>query len=136
MPTTSHHARRRPTFTAGLTPIAVINDHARRLCPQGLPMKIVNALEWSAFAKAFNAGIDSHLQAFTESQANPCTGEALIASCELGLLCRRLWEIYESGDDDTGDAPDFAPGDPEDNVGNAARHLRSAIIETLEIEEV
>ena len=121
----------RVCFTAGTTPRDVIDRLALEQCPEGFSMRIADRWEWLALAGAWNEGIDAHLEALTvRSSADAHTGEVLVHPAELGTLLRRLWEAYER---DEGD-PELA--ERNETVGSAAGQLRSAIIDSLGIEEV
>lgn len=103
----------RLSFTFGTTPEKVIKDRVLSQTPSGYPMHIKSQEEWTEIANAVNKGIDSHLEAFTRSKFNN-NGEVLIHPEEMTTFLRRL---LEAGND-------------------VARELRSAILETLGIEEI
>jgi len=105
----------RGTFSFGMCPDALIRKACREDGPDGYPMTIRSKAEWRVIAKAWNQGIDSHLEALTErSRADASTGEINVHPDELHVLLRRL---YEDGSED-------------------AWSLRSAILENLGIEEI
>ena len=105
---------KRLSFTFGTTPEEIIKEQATRQTPSGYPMTIRSQNEWAAIAKAVNKGIDAHFEGFTRSKFDHTTGECLIHPEEMTTFLRRL---YENGD--------------EESWG-----LRSAILETLGIEEI
>lgn len=104
----------RVSFSYGTTPEDIIKARVLRQTPNGYPMTIRTQHEWTAIANAVNQGIDSHLEGFTRSKFDPKTGECLIHPEEMTTFLRRL---YESNDEE-------------------AMGLRSAILETLGIEEI
>jgi len=113
-------------FSYGTTPDAVIRAAAREQCPDGYPMTIRSRDEWAVIAAAWNQGIDSHLEALTErSSANASTGEVNVHPDELHVLLRRLFEAGER-----------EPYEPDSTEEPPALGLRSAILTTLDIEEV
>ena len=63
------------------------------------PMWIKNNEEWQEIANAVNIGIDSHLEALTESIFDANTGKCEIALLELKTLVRRLFDQGEAGED-------------------------------------
>jgi hypothetical protein len=102
------------SFSFGGTPEEVIKERARLQTPSGYSMHIKSQKEWGAIAKAVNQGIDSRLEGFTRSTFDPKTGKCLVHPEEMTILLRRL---YEDGDEESWD-------------------LRSAILETLGVEEI
>jgi len=102
------------SFTFGATPEKIIKEKTMQQTPSGYPMTIKSQNEWTAIANAVNKGIDAHLEGFTRSKFDHTTGECLIHPEEMTTFLRRL---YENGD--------------EESWG-----LRSAILETLGIEEI
>lgn len=101
-------------YSFGECPDDVIRAACHAQCSGGYPMTIRSQGEWGAIAEAVNQGIDSHLEALTESSFNTSTGECLVHPDELHVLLRRL---FESGDEE-------------------AWSLRSDILQSLDIEEV
>ncbi len=103
------------SYDYGACPDDVIRKACNEQCPDGYPMTIRSKDEWRAIAAAWNRGIDSHLEALTQrSRADHTTGEVRVHPDELHVLLRRLYEA-----------------DTEEAWG-----LRSAILSTLDIEEV
>lgn len=103
------------TNSFGETPDDEIRAAVRLQCPDGYPMTLRCKDEWRALAAAWNQGIDAHLEALTErSSADATTGVVLVHPDELHVLLRRLAE----GGSEEGES------------------LRSAILSTLDIEEV
>ena len=105
---------KRLSFSYGTTPESVIKEKVNKETPSGYSMHIKDKNEWSALAKAVNQGIDAHLEGFTRSKFDSKTGQCLIHPDEMTTLLRRL---FENGDEES-------------------HNLRSAILETLGIEEI
>jgi len=103
-----------PSFNYGQTPDEVVKNKAMAQTPRGYPMHIKSQSEWAVIAKAVNKGIDAHLEGFTKSTFDPKTGRCIVHPQELHILVRRLGE--------------------EDD--EESQSLRSAILETLDIEEI
>jgi hypothetical protein len=102
-------------YSLGDCPDDVIRKACAEQCPTGYHMTIRSKDEWAAIAAAWNQGIDSHLEALTtRSTADHTTGEVNVHPDELHVLLRRL---DEDGSDE-------------------AWSLRSAILQTLDIEEL
>lgn len=100
------------TFSYGMTPVAVLT---KAINGERFPMTLVGS-EAALMVKLVEMGIDSHLEAFTESKF---TGNERRIVCDVGpkdmlVLLRRL---NESDSDD-------------------AMSLRSGILTVLEIEEI
>ena len=102
------------SYSYGCTPAAEITKACKAQCPNGYNMTIRSQREWKVIAHAVNQGIDSHLEAFTQSTFNSQTGECLIHPEELHTFLRRL---------------------DESNVEDGMS-LRVDILSTLGIEEV
>jgi hypothetical protein len=105
---------KRQSFTLGTTPEKIIKERVMAQTPSGYPMTIKSQNEWAAIVNAVNKGIDAHLEGLTRSTFDHTTGECLIHPEEMTTFLRRL---YENGD--------------EESVS-----LRTAILETLDIEEI
>lgn len=105
---------KRVSFSFGTTPPEIIKERTMQQTPSGYPMTIRSQDEWTAITKAVNQGIDSYLEAFTRSKFDHTTGQCVIHPEEMTTFLRRL---YEDG-------------------GDEAWGLRSAILETLGIEEI
>lgn len=102
-------------YSFGQCPDDVIKAACEEQCPNGYPMTIRSQDEWSVITAAWNQGIDSHLEALTSrSFADASSGSMNVHPAELHVLLRRL---YEDGSDE-------------------AWSLRSAILSTLDIEEI
>lgn len=67
--------------------------------PKGYNMRL-NSSDWKLLASIVNQGIDSHLEAFVDSEFDHGNGEVWIAPNEIKLLVRRL---YENGGDECRD---------------------------------
>jgi len=106
--------KKRLSFSFGTTPEEIIKEQVAEQTPSGYPMEIKSQDEWAAIAKAVNKGIDAHLEGFTRSKFDSQTGHCLIHPEEMHTFLRRLFEA-----------------DDEESWG-----LRSAILETLGIEEI
>lgn len=105
----------RPCFSYGATPDALIKLAAQSQCPDGFPMTIRSKDEWKVLAKAWNQGIDAHLEALTtRSSADSNTGQVNVHPEELHTLLRRL---FDDGSDE-------------------AWELRGSIVYCLGIEEI
>jgi len=102
------------SFSYGTTPEKVIIDAVKNKTPSGFNMHIKNQNDWAVIANVVNKGIDSHLEGFTMSSFDNKTGKCLIHPKEMTIFLRRL---YEAGDEES-------------------LNLRSAILETLGIEEI
>lgn len=104
-----------PRFSAGMVPDELVKLAALTVCPDDFPMTIRSKSEWKALAKAWNQGIDAHLEALTErSSADSSSGRVNVHPEELHTLLRRLWD----------DGSDEAWG------------LRGSIVYHLGIEEI
>ena len=101
-------------FSFGTTPDKVIKVQVKKETPSGYPMTIKSQKEWNVIAQAVNQNIDSHLEAFTRSAFHSDTGVCIIHPDEMPTFLRRL---YEAGDEESWS-------------------LRSAILDTLDIEEI
>lgn len=105
---------KRLSFSFGTTPENIIKEKVLEQTPSGYPMHIKSRNEWVAIAKAVNQGIDSRLEGFTRSKFDNKTGQCVIHPEEMTTFLRRLFE----------------------DGGEEAWGLRSAILETLGIEEI
>lgn len=100
------------TFTYGTTPVDVLT---KAIKGKRYPMTLVGD-DAAMMVGVVEQGIDAHLEGFTESKF---TGDARRLVCDMGpkdmlVLLRRLNELESGG----------------------AMNLRSAILSTLEIEEI
>jgi hypothetical protein len=105
------------TYTAGTTPEEVIIAAVTRECPEGYEIECHQGSEdFETLSSAVNQGIDAHLTAIFFKEFEGCYGKRgfRIEPRSMGVLCRRLT--------DSGEEP--------------AEDLRSAILSTLDIEEV
>lgn len=103
------------TYNFGNAPSEVITTACQSQCPDGYSMHIKSQVEWQTISHAVNQGIDSHLEALTSrSSFDHDTGQCLVHPEELHVLLRRM---FNSGDDESWS-------------------LRSAILSTLDIEEI
>jgi hypothetical protein len=101
------------TFTYGTTPNAVITA---ALKGENFPMQLPRGEDADAIVAAVNQGIDSHLEAITDSRFYWAGGRLVcdVAPADMLVLLRRLGE----------------------SDSDAAMSLRSSILTSLEIEEI
>ena len=114
------------TFSFGDCPDDLIKKACNSQCPMGYTMTIKTQDWWSEIAEAVNKGIDSHLEALTcRSTFDNSTGVCNVHPDELHVLLRRL---LDQGWDQT--------EDQIEGLVDSPHSLRSAILDTLGIEEV
>lgn len=124
-----------------------LNDILRERLPDNYDMQIVDPIELEVLTDVVNMGIDSHLEACGMNKEarveDRKIGDRVVQRhCALdfskdGMICliRRL-EEYNPNDhwDFGGDINDNGESTEESEMWDAARNLRSSILETLQIE--
>lgn len=115
------------TYTAGTAPVELI----RAALPERYPMMLAGE-DREVMALVFGQGIDAHLEACTDTKLEWEKGNILgnrpKLDCGRGdmlVILRRLWEIFDSEE-----------GQYTEGMRDAAISLRSAILDTIDIEEV
>jgi len=113
------------TNSYGETTSEEIIEAAQRLCPEGYHFSaLINSQDAVAIRHIAGIGIDSHLQAITNSKMEVKFQDygtrlvCLFSPEDLAVVCRRLQELEEQ-------LPDMGAGD-----------LRQSILQTLDIEEI
>lgn len=85
-------------------------------------MTIRSNVEWRVIANCVNQGIDSHLEAITDSSFDASTGECSVSPQDLCVLLRRLGDYDFTEEDET---------DPDNDEWSKAISLQSSILTVL-----